>query len=149
MIGIIVVCQWDMSLRIAPKLISNLINYPLSLITGGFAGRGRLIEPLARQNDALILYLLLDADVISTYVGIGMGVGTIAEMAFWRSELSQSCQNSNEIFPARNDVDSPVSMGIIRNFRTAFVLIFVSNNLGDWFFGFAIIKGLLFFLWWL
>lgn len=62
--------------------LPELANYPLVTYTFGFTGRSRLDE--AFQAQALTPRLVLtaaDADVIKTYVRLGLGVGIIANMA--------------------------------------------------------------------
>lgn len=63
--------------------IDVLKDYPIITYHGGFTGRGAIDR--AFQNAGIepnIVLTALDADVISTYVGLNMGIGTIAEMAF-------------------------------------------------------------------
>ncbi|OBX73083.1 CysB family transcriptional regulator [Moraxella atlantae] len=63
--------------------IATLAQYPLITYHGGFTGRGAIDAAFARAGlQPNIVLTALDADVISTYVALGMGVGTIAEMAY-------------------------------------------------------------------
>ena len=63
--------------------IATLAQYPLITYHGGFTGRGAIDAVFARAGlQPNIVLTALDADVISTYVALGMGVGTIAEMAY-------------------------------------------------------------------
>ena len=63
--------------------LPTLASYPIVTYHGGFTGRGAIDKTF---NDAGlepdIVLAALDADVISTYVGLGLGIGIIAEMAF-------------------------------------------------------------------
>ena len=63
--------------------LADLAGYPLITYVRGVAGRIRLDSLFERQGLVPKIVLdALDADVIKTYVGLGMGVGIIAEHAF-------------------------------------------------------------------
>ena len=63
--------------------LADLATYPLITYVRGVAGRRRLDSLFERQGLAPRIVLdALDADVIKTYVGLGMGVGIIAEHAY-------------------------------------------------------------------
>lgn len=63
--------------------IHVLKDYPIITYHGGFTGRGAIDKMFHQAGiEPNIVLTALDADVISTYVGLEMGVGTIAEMAF-------------------------------------------------------------------
>jgi LysR family transcriptional regulator, cys regulon transcriptional activator len=63
--------------------LSALAEYPLITYHEGFTGRARIDETFAAAGLAPdIVMSALDADVIKTYVQLGLGVGIIASMAF-------------------------------------------------------------------
>lgn len=63
--------------------LKALTGYPLITYDPAFSGRTRLDEGFARAGVVPNLVLTaVDSDVIKTYVGLGLGVGIIAEMAF-------------------------------------------------------------------
>lgn len=63
--------------------LADLAIYPIITYVRGVAGRIRLDSLFERQGLVPRIVLdALDADVIKTYVGVGMGVGIIAEHAF-------------------------------------------------------------------
>ncbi len=63
--------------------LPTLASYPLVTYHGGFTGRSAIDKTFADAGlQPEIVLAALDADVISTYVGAGLGVGIIAEMAF-------------------------------------------------------------------
>lgn len=63
--------------------LPTLASYPLITYHGGFTGRGRIDSTFAKAGFTPDVVLsALDADVISTYVSAGLGVGIIAEMAY-------------------------------------------------------------------
>ncbi|MEX2470222.1 MAG: HTH-type transcriptional regulator CysB [Pseudohongiellaceae bacterium] len=62
--------------------IAQLASYPLVTYTFGFTGRSRLDEAFHRhQLTPQVVFTAADADVIKTYVRLGLGVGIVARMA--------------------------------------------------------------------
>jgi len=62
--------------------IAQLAEYPLVTYTFGFTGRSRLDDAFqARALKPRVVLTAADADVIKTYVRLGLGVGIIASMA--------------------------------------------------------------------
>ena len=84
--------QWEHVVVVAPdhpllKLkhltLEDLAHYPLVTYDAAFAGRTRLDHAFQVRNlKPDILLEAIDADVIKTYVELGLGVGIIAGMAF-------------------------------------------------------------------
>jgi LysR family cys regulon transcriptional activator len=67
------------------KLLSldDLTQYPLITYDNAFAGRGKIDHAFSlRGLKPDVLLEAIDADVIKTYVELGMGIGIIAGMAF-------------------------------------------------------------------
>ena len=63
--------------------LARLAQFPLITYEPGFTGRSHIDEAFKRQDITFNLVLsAMDADVIKTYVHLGMGVGIIASMAF-------------------------------------------------------------------
>jgi LysR family cys regulon transcriptional activator len=66
-----------------PLTLASLARHPLITYDNGFTGRTRIDEAFAGQG--LVPHIALaamDADVIKTYVQLGMGVGIVAGIAF-------------------------------------------------------------------
>jgi LysR family cys regulon transcriptional activator len=84
--------QWEHVVVVTPEhpLLSSksisleeIASYPLITYDAAFAGRSKLDHAFAlRELKPDILLEAIDADVIKTYVELGMGVGIIAGMAF-------------------------------------------------------------------
>lgn len=63
--------------------LEQLASYPLVTYTFGFTGRSRLDEAFsARGLEPNVVLTAADADVIKTYVRLGLGVGIVAQMAY-------------------------------------------------------------------
>lgn len=67
-----------------PELtLENLASYPLVTYIFGFTGRSKLDEAFgSKQLTPRVVFTATDADVIKTYVKLGLGVGIIATMAY-------------------------------------------------------------------
>jgi LysR family cys regulon transcriptional activator len=66
-----------------PLTLQRLAAYPLITYDVGYTGRGTIDDAFRRAGLHMQLVLsAMDADVIKTYVGLGMGVGIVASIAF-------------------------------------------------------------------
>lgn len=63
--------------------LQALVKYPLITYVEEFAGRRRIDRAFAEAGlKPDIVLAAIDADVIKTYVGVGLGVGIVADLAF-------------------------------------------------------------------
>jgi len=63
--------------------LENLVEYPIITYVSGITGRQKIDDAFAeRQLTPNIVLTAVDADVIKTYVRLGLGIGIIASMAF-------------------------------------------------------------------
>jgi len=63
--------------------IADLAEHPLVTYVFGFTGRSKLDEAFQQQGlTPKVVFTAADADVIKTYVRLGLGVGIIASMAY-------------------------------------------------------------------
>ncbi len=63
--------------------LADVAEYPIVTYHEGFTGRHTIDEAFAQQGLAIdVVMSALDADVIKTYVELGLGVGIIASMAY-------------------------------------------------------------------
>ena len=63
--------------------LGELASYPLVTYVSGFTGRSRLDDAFFQQGlNPRVVFTAADADVIKTYVRLGMGVGIVAHMAY-------------------------------------------------------------------
>lgn len=80
---VVVVPQDHPLLRLKTVSLDEIAKFPLITYDNAFAGRNKIDQAFAlRQIKPDILLEAIDADVIKTYVELGMGVGIIAGMAF-------------------------------------------------------------------
>ena len=70
-------------LKLKVVSLEEIAGYPLITYDSAFAGRNKIDHAFAlRQIKPDILLEAIDADVIKTYVELGMGVGIIAGLAY-------------------------------------------------------------------
>lgn len=68
--------------KVAPLTLEALAQYPIVTYVFGFTGRSKLDEAFSGHGlTPKVVFTAADADVIKTYVRLGMGVGIIAHMA--------------------------------------------------------------------
>jgi LysR family cys regulon transcriptional activator len=66
-----------------PLTLARLAQFPLVTYELGYTGRSHIDEAFAQQDvQANIVLEAMDADVIKTYVELGMGVGIVAAIAY-------------------------------------------------------------------
>ena len=75
-----------------PLTLQRLAAFPLITYEPGYTGRSHIDEAFKRSGLAINLVLsAMDADVIKTYVELGMGVGIIARIAYDEQRDAQLC----------------------------------------------------------
>lgn len=80
--------------------LADVARYPIITYVKGFTGRQQLDEVFARHRlQPEFVLTAVDADVIKTYVRLGLGIGIIADMAF-NPVLDRDLQalNAKELF---------------------------------------------------
>ena len=66
-----------------PLSLRQLASFPIITYEEGYTGRGHIDDAFAREGLApQIVLTAMDADVIKTYVELGLGVGIVAAIAF-------------------------------------------------------------------
>src|SRR5690606_3990647 len=78
-----VVVPKDHPLTKLPKLtLEALVEHPIVTYVFGFTGRSKLDEAFSQRGLVpKVVFTAADADVIKTYVRLGLGVGIVAQMA--------------------------------------------------------------------
>ena len=69
--------------KISKISLEDVANYPIVTYVFGFTGRSKLDEAFMHHGLApKVVFTATDADVIKTYVRLGLGIGIIAKMAY-------------------------------------------------------------------
>jgi LysR family cys regulon transcriptional activator len=62
--------------------LKQVAAFPIVTYVYGFTGRSKLDEAFRKQNlEPKVVFTAVDADVIKTYVRLGLGIGIVASMA--------------------------------------------------------------------
>lgn len=88
-----VICKKDHPLAKKDELtLVELVKYPIITYVQGFTGRYRQDEVFSQHKlKPNIVLTAVDADVIKTYVRLGLGVGIIADMAYSPQQDDDLC----------------------------------------------------------
>lgn len=80
--------------------LADLASYPLVTYVSGFTGRSRLDDAFDREQlEPRVVFTAADADVIKTYVRLGMGVGIVASMAYdSQKDTDLVCKDASHLF---------------------------------------------------
>jgi LysR family cys regulon transcriptional activator len=83
-----------------PLTLESIAEFPIITYHEGFTGRAGIDETFAKAGLILdIAMSALDADVIKTYVELGLGVGLVASMAFNRErDIRLNLLDSSHLF---------------------------------------------------
>ena len=69
--------------RISELTLADIAEHPIVTYVFGFTGRSKLDEAFVTQGlSPKVVFTATDADVIKTYVRLGLGIGIIAQMAY-------------------------------------------------------------------
>ncbi len=111
-----------------PLTLARLAQFPIITYEPGYTGRSHIDEAFARQGLAIKLVLsAMDADVIKTYVELGMGVGIIAAIAYdEQRDAELAAIDARHLF-ASNMTRLGVRRGaFLRSYVYAFIATFAS-----------------------
>ncbi len=73
--------------EVHPLTLEAIAEYPIVTYVFGFTGRSQLDDAFAAAGlEARLVFTAVDADVIKTYVRLGLGVGIVATLAYQADE---------------------------------------------------------------
>jgi LysR family cys regulon transcriptional activator len=73
--------------RCHPLTLADVAEHPIVTYVFGFTGRSKLDEAFKKEGlEPRVVFTATDADVIKTYVRLGLGIGIIAGMAYSEAE---------------------------------------------------------------
>jgi LysR family cys regulon transcriptional activator len=103
--------------------LEDMTEYPIVTYHEGFTGRRSIDEAFAnKQLSPDIVMSALDADVIKTYVELGLGIGIIASMAYQKDrDAKLTLINNKQLFPS-NTTSIAIRRGhFLRSFAYDFI----------------------------
>jgi LysR family cys regulon transcriptional activator len=69
--------------QVSKLSLKDVANYPIVTYVFGFTGRSKLDDAFIQQGlEPRVVFTATDADVIKTYVRLGLGIGIVAHMAY-------------------------------------------------------------------
>lgn len=114
---------------VAPLTLGAIAQYPIITYHEGFTGRTRIDATFANAGLAPdVIMSALDADVMKTYVELGLGIGIIASMAYDPArDHGLTRLDSSHLFPA-NTTRIAVRRGrYLRGFAHRFIQLCAPN----------------------
>src|SRR5690606_2731933 len=113
-------------LDVGPPSLERLAAFPVITYDRGYTGRSHIDEAFARAGlQPKVVITAMDADVIKTYVELGMGVGIVASIAI-DAERDRQLQaiDARHLFPI-NVTRLAVRRGtLLRGYAFAFIETF-------------------------
>jgi LysR family transcriptional regulator, cys regulon transcriptional activator len=113
-----------------PRLaLEDLARHPIITYEAAFTGRTRIDAAFAaRDLKPDIVLSAIDADVIKTYVELGMGVGIVATMAFdARRDKSLRSLDADHLFGSNTTRVAVRRGGLLRGYAYAFIELFAPH----------------------
>jgi LysR family transcriptional regulator, cys regulon transcriptional activator len=79
--------------------LADIASFPIVTYTYGFTGRSKLDEAFQRsQLEPKVVFTAADADVIKTYVRLGLGIGIVATMALEEKDEDLVALDASHLF---------------------------------------------------
>lgn len=104
--------------------LAMLAEYPIITYHGSFTGRSTIDKTFTQAGfQPNIVLTALDADVISTYVGLDMGIGIIAQMAFEGEHYRNLVKIPCKLFGKHTSWIATRADSEIRTFGRAFIAL--------------------------
>jgi LysR family cys regulon transcriptional activator len=111
-----------------PLTLTRLAQFPIITYEAGYTGRGHIDEAFAAKSlRPSIVLTAMDADVIKTYVELGLGIGIVAAMAYDEErDLHLSAIDARHLF-ASNMTRLAIRRGAyLRDYAYEFIRTFVA-----------------------
>ncbi len=125
-----IITPCDHPLRdVQPLTLDAVAEYPIVTYVFGFTGRSQLDKSFRRLDlEPNVVFTATDADVIKTYVRLGVGIGILAKMAYNPEQDKDLCSlDATHLFPP-----STTRLGFrpglfLRSYHYDFISLFASH----------------------
>ncbi|NDY90874.1 CysB family HTH-type transcriptional regulator [Ideonella livida] len=113
----------------APLTLERLAAHPLITYEQGYTGRSSIDTAFRRAGlHPQVTLTAMDADVIKTYVGLGLGVGLIAAIAFDEArDAPLQALDARQLFPINTTSVAVRRGGLLRAFGYDFIQTFAPH----------------------
>lgn len=117
---------------VKPLTLAAIAEHPIITYHEGFTGRGNIDRAFADAGlSPDVVMSAMDTDVLKTYVGLGLGVGIIASMAFSeKSDVGLRLLDVDEKFPVNTTWIAVRRGSVLRRFAYKF-MEFCSPDLSE------------------
>ena len=125
----IVVPQNHPLTRVKELTLADVAAHPIVTYVFGFTGRSKLDDAFSDQGLApKVVFTATDADVIKTYVRLGLGIGIIARMAFdEHQDAGLVALNANHLFDASTTMIGCRRGTFLRGYMYDFIELFAPH----------------------
>ena len=112
--------------KVKPLSLEAIAKYPIVTYDFAFTGRSQANAAfVARGLAPSVVLTALDADVIKTYVSLGMGVGIVAQMAYDPArDTDLACLDAAHLFPPSTTRLAVRRNAFLRGYVYAFIGLF-------------------------
>jgi LysR family cys regulon transcriptional activator len=115
---------------VTPLTLEAIARYPIVTYDFAFTGRSQINAAFAAKRLAPnVVLTALDADVIKTYVSLGMGVGIVAQMAYDpKRDVEFECLDAAHLFAPSTTRLALRRNVFLRGFVYAFITLFAPQH---------------------
>jgi LysR family cys regulon transcriptional activator len=112
-----------------PLSLTSLVRFPIVTYVPEFTGRRRIDQAFAQAGlKPDVVLAAIDSDVIKTYVGIGLGVGIMAELAYDASrDRGLTALPAGALFGVNHTRLAVRRDSYLRGFAQSFIELFAPN----------------------
>jgi LysR family cys regulon transcriptional activator len=113
----------------APLTLERLAQFPVITYEAGFTGRGSIDDAFSRAGlRPQVVLSAMDADVIKTYVELGLGVGIIAAIAFdEQRDAHLRAIDARQLFAINTTMVGVRRGSLLRQFAYDFITVFAPH----------------------
>ncbi|MFZ2987163.1 CysB family HTH-type transcriptional regulator [Ideonella sp.] len=117
----------------APLTLQRLAEHPVITYETGLTGRGSIDDAFARAGlKPRVVLTAMDADVIKTYVELGMGVGIMASIAYdEQRDTALRAMDARALFSINTTSVAVRRGGLLRSYAYAFIQTFAPHLAPD------------------
>lgn len=112
-----------------PLTLQRLAEFPVITYETGLTGRGSIDDAFARAGlQPRVVLTAMDADVIKTYVDLGLGVGIMASIAYdEQRDTTLRAMDARNLFSINTTSVALRRGGVLRSFAYEFIQIFAQH----------------------
>lgn len=116
-------------LEASPLTLEEIVRHPLITYDFAFTGRSQINKAFAARGlKPNVVLTAIDADIIKTYVSLGLGIGIVAAMAYVAEEDSGlGCLDASHLFESATTRIGLRRNGYLRGFVYTFIELFAPH----------------------